>query len=58
MSLPFPIVERKAWGLKAVRFVALAVCRNKDRPDWDVTTFNYRGRRKPWLVTCAHNQEC
>jgi len=49
-------VERKAWGLKAVLFVVLAGCFNKDRPDWDVTTFNYGGRCEPWLVSSAHNQ--
>src|ERR1700686_337520 len=58
MSLPFPIVERKAWGLNAVVFVVLAVCFNKDRPDGDATGFNYGGRPESWLVTCAHNQEC
>jgi hypothetical protein len=48
-------VERKVWGLKAVFFVALMMCFNKGRPDWDVPTVNYGGRGSQRLVCNAHN---
>jgi hypothetical protein len=34
ISLPFPIVERKEWGLNSLFFFALVVFLVKARPDW------------------------
>jgi hypothetical protein len=56
MSLPFPIVERKVWGLKTVCFVALVMCFSKGRPDWDVLPIMEEEEAKDWSVMLTIHQ--
>jgi hypothetical protein len=59
MSLPFPIVERKAWGLNSDLFFVVVIffATGATLTAGAVTTIKFAGRDASLLVSNAHNEE-
>src|ERR1700722_20058703 len=53
ISLPFPIVERKEWGLNSLFFFALVVFLVKARPDWGARFQSWRKEGKSADQLCS-----